>query len=151
RLGPETWEELVLAVFANEREILPHRRYPLAEIQSAQGGRPLFEAAFNFLHYHVYRGLPEIPRLEVLAVPGYDETDFPLIPNFVLDPQGSAVSLLLSFSESRLAPAQARAIAAMYLSALASLAADPGRRHEEVSLLSEAERHQRLYEWNPPE
>ncbi|HSF39388.1 MAG TPA: non-ribosomal peptide synthase/polyketide synthase [Thermoanaerobaculia bacterium] len=151
RLGGETWEDLSQAVFANEREILPHRRFPLADIQTAHGGRPLFEAAFNFLHYHVYKGLSDIDGVEVLGRAGYEETNFPLVANFSLDPQGTAIALLLNFSESQLAPAQAEAIAGAYLRALAAMAAEPGRRHEEVSLLSEAERHLRLYEWNPAE
>ncbi|HEX9943047.1 MAG TPA: amino acid adenylation domain-containing protein, partial [Thermoanaerobaculia bacterium] len=147
RLGGETWGELAEAVFANEREILAHRRFPLADIQAARGR--LFEVGFNFLHYHIHDGLREIAGLEVLRISGYEETDFPLLANFLLDPGGSGIRLQLSFSASELAPAQVEAIAGVYLRALAAMAAEPGRPHEEVSLLAEAERHLRLYEWNP--
>ncbi|WIX92565.1 non-ribosomal peptide synthetase [Amycolatopsis sp. DG1A-15b] len=45
-----SWLDLVDAVFRTEQDLLPHRRFPLARLQSA--GRSLVEAAFNFVDFH---------------------------------------------------------------------------------------------------
>ncbi|MEW6737180.1 MAG: amino acid adenylation domain-containing protein, partial [Acidobacteriota bacterium] len=50
-----SWLELVQETFKHERELLPLRYYPLARIQSDLGGNSLFEVAFNFVHFHVYK------------------------------------------------------------------------------------------------
>jgi aryl carrier-like protein len=56
QLSGGTWIDLVQQVFEAERELLPYRRYPLAEIQRNLGGQPLFETAFNYVNFHVYQG-----------------------------------------------------------------------------------------------
>jgi non-ribosomal peptide synthetase component F len=52
-----SWLDLVRETFAAEREMLPHRWFPLAEMQRRLGGRHLFEAVFNFVHFHVYESV----------------------------------------------------------------------------------------------
>ncbi len=54
RLDSETWTELIRQVFAAESAMLPHRRFPLAELQRRTGGgAALFETIFTFIHFHV--------------------------------------------------------------------------------------------------
>ncbi|HEY6323396.1 MAG TPA: amino acid adenylation domain-containing protein, partial [Thermoanaerobaculia bacterium] len=53
RLVPESWLGLVERCFAAELAALPHRRFPLAEIQRLHAGRPLFDTLFNFVHFHI--------------------------------------------------------------------------------------------------
>ena len=48
RLGGGTWLNLIERTFARERELLPYRACPLAEIQRALGGTPLFATLFNY-------------------------------------------------------------------------------------------------------
>jgi microcystin synthetase protein McyA len=77
QLKPGTWADLVRQVFANELEILPHRRYPMAEIQRELGGDLLFEVIFNFIDFHVYDDV----ALEAGAVLGsmsFTRSDHPL-------------------------------------------------------------------------
>jgi len=81
-----TWAELVRAVFAAETALLPHRRLPLAEIQKRQGGAPLFQTDFNFVHFHVYDALRGIGALERLGTRAREETNFTLAVNFGVDP-----------------------------------------------------------------
>src|SRR5262249_34695008 len=57
KLDGGSWLDLVKQTFAAEQEIIPHRRLPLAEIQKLNGGRRIFEAAFDFVHFHVYNQL----------------------------------------------------------------------------------------------
>ncbi|HSF40966.1 MAG TPA: amino acid adenylation domain-containing protein [Thermoanaerobaculia bacterium] len=148
RLGGETWKALARRAFDLERDMLAHRRYPLAEIQSAERGRPLFEISFNFLHYHVYESLRRLSGLEVAGVHSYEETNFPLAVSFSVHPDGSGMSLLLNFPELEIDPGQGQEIGEVYLRALSAMAAAPSAVHEEVSLLSAGERHRILAEWS---
>ncbi|HSN85266.1 MAG TPA: amino acid adenylation domain-containing protein, partial [Thermoanaerobaculia bacterium] len=148
RLGGETWKALARRAFDLERDMLAHRRYPLAEIQSAERGRPLFEISFNFLHYHVYESLRRLSGLEVAGVHSYEETNFPLAVSFSVHPDGSGMSLLLNFPELEIDPGQGQEIGEVYLRALSAMAAAPSAVHEEVSLLSAGERHRILSEWS---
>ncbi|HKX32076.1 MAG TPA: amino acid adenylation domain-containing protein, partial [Blastocatellia bacterium] len=81
-LDPGTWAGLARAAFEAEQEAMPHRRYPLAELQRQGGGRPLFDAAFNFTHFHVYQNLRRIGGLEVLGGFASDQTFFDLTAQF---------------------------------------------------------------------
>ena len=47
QLGPGTWCDLARQAFETEREILPFRRYPLAEILKPFGRTRLIETEFN--------------------------------------------------------------------------------------------------------
>lgn len=85
-LSGGTWIDLVQKVFAAERELLPFRRYPLAKLQKNFGGQPLFEAAFNFVNFHIYQGLPDFPEVEVLASQVFEATDIPLFADFSVAP-----------------------------------------------------------------
>ena len=66
KMGVGAWPDLLRETFRVEREVLPFRRYPLAELQKSFGGRPLFEVAFNYVHFHVYEALSGMEGLEVL-------------------------------------------------------------------------------------
>jgi amino acid adenylation domain-containing protein len=57
RVESQNWRSLIRDTFAAEQRILPHRRYPLADLQAQLGRKTLFETAFNYLHFHVYKEL----------------------------------------------------------------------------------------------
>ncbi len=141
-LGAESWAGLVRATFETEREMLPHRRFPLAELQAERDGGPLFDTVFNFVHFHVYQAVQEAPGVELLDWYGYEETDFPLGPSFQLDPSGTRLDLRLSYQESEVDSRQAEAMAGTYVRALAAMVSAPDVLHEEASLLSETELRQ---------
>jgi amino acid adenylation domain-containing protein len=53
-LDGRTGREVVAAVFREEVDLSPHRRYPLPLMQRQWGdGRPLLDAVFNYLDFHV--------------------------------------------------------------------------------------------------
>jgi amino acid adenylation domain-containing protein/non-ribosomal peptide synthase protein (TIGR01720 family) len=147
RLGEGTWIDLARATFESERSMLPHRRYPFADIQADQGGRPLFETAFNFVHFHVYRQTREFSGLEVVDRYGYEETNFPLVVNFGLDLNGSRVFLLLIYGSSQLQRVEVQRLGDLYTRTLAAIAADPAGLHDEAGLLHEVELRQLFVEW----
>ncbi len=145
--GGASWLDLARAAFAAERESLPHRRFPLAEIQRLHGGDDLFETAFNFVHFHVYREVDAGEGVEVLGGELLEETHFTLLANFGVDPGDGRLTLEVKYDAAALGEAQAESIAGWYGRALASAAAAPEARVGGVELLSEAERA-RLAGWS---
>jgi amino acid adenylation domain-containing protein len=141
-----SWGARVQAVFAAERALLPHRRYPLARLQQSRGGKPLFEVLFNYIHFHMLRRLFASGRIELLGGGWrWEETTLPLGVVFMQNPLTGALNLMLRHDTGRVLPATAQRLLASYqrvLQAMAERAAGP------FGWLSEAERHQVLREWN---
>jgi microcystin synthetase protein McyA len=149
-LRPGTWEELVGRAHAGELEILPHRRYPLAEIQRVLGTHELIETAFNFIHFHVYQNLSGLGSIEVLDALAFERTNFTLMATFSLDPlaQRPNVGLTLHYDARELAEEQVRALAESYLRALQALALVPADKHEMACLLPDGHQRRLLENFN---
>ncbi|MDZ8084002.1 MAG: amino acid adenylation domain-containing protein [Nostoc sp. DedQUE12b] len=144
-----TWTDLVQQVFAAEREMLPHRRYPLAEIQRSLGSEsPLFETAFNFTHFHVYEQVLGLDNLQLLGGKFFEQTNFTFLAQFSVSPNSSEVALNLKYDPYELCSEQINRISDYYLRVLAAMANQPQGRYELHSLVSLEERHQLLVEWN---
>src|SRR5690242_4535652 len=139
RLAGGTWTNLAQQAFAAEVEALPYRRYPTAELQKSKGGLPLFEAAFNFTHFHVYEGLQSFDDIEVIGGDGVAETNFELLANFDWNVASSELRLSLHANAGEFTAAQTEAFAGYYARALAAMAQEPEARYELASLLSEEE------------
>ncbi|HVG19444.1 MAG TPA: amino acid adenylation domain-containing protein, partial [Blastocatellia bacterium] len=148
RLTGGTWADLVRESFEAERELLPFRRYPLAQIQRSRGGQPLFDTDFNFMHYHVYEALANVGDVQLLNYTGYERTNITLTANFYLDVSSLQVKLSLTYHAEILSKRQMEVIAGYYSRALSLMAGDPSARHGYVSLMSGQERRQILEEWN---
>ncbi|MFB6889876.1 amino acid adenylation domain-containing protein [Kitasatospora sp. NPDC056327] len=53
RSAATSWLGLLRDVFAAEQEVIPHRRFPLAELQTGRwAGEVLVDTAFNYVHFH---------------------------------------------------------------------------------------------------
>ncbi|NTX50273.1 non-ribosomal peptide synthase/polyketide synthase [Myxococcus sp. CA039A] len=149
RLGGGSWVELVREVFAREQALSPHRRYPMARMQQQLGGRPLFDALFNFVHFHVSEGLTRIPGMRL--VEPYWETswlDMPLDTTFSVDPETQDVKLTLRSHGREWDLDRLEYIAGIYLRALEDMALRPLGRYESCQLLDAQERHRLLVSWN---
>ena len=145
-LSAGSWGALAQRAFEAEREALPHRWYPMAQIKQDLGGRELFEAGFTFLHYHVYERLSQLEDasdVQVLGWESFEQTNFALLANFNLDVATSSVNLTLSYDPARLDEERMRAVASYYEAALAALAFDSEAPHERAQLLAAPE-HRRL-------
>ncbi|MEA5581859.1 amino acid adenylation domain-containing protein [Nodularia harveyana UHCC-0300] len=147
-LGGGTWLELIQQVFQAEQGSLPHRRYPLSEIQRLCGGQPLFETAFNFVHFHVYQGILSLEESEVLDYQTFEQTNFTLVAHFSLDLVSSQVNLALNYQTSQLCREQVTYYAGYYLNALTAMVAAPSALYQNQLLLSSPEQQQILQEWN---
>ncbi|BAY50137.1 amino acid adenylation domain-containing protein (plasmid) [Scytonema sp. HK-05] len=144
-----TWIDLVQQVFAAEREMLPHRRYPLAEIQRSLGSEsPLFETAFNFTHFHVYEQVLGLDNLQLLGGKFFEQTNFTFLAQFSVSPNSSEVALNLKYDPCELCSEQINRISDYHLRVLAAMANQPQGRYELHSLISLEEHHQLLVEWN---
>jgi len=147
QLSGGTWTELMQQVFTAESELLPFRRYPLAELQKFTGGEALFETAFNFVNFHVYQGLQDFPELQVLAAEIFEATDIPFFADFSVDPFSQQVTIMLQYDAQEFSTAQIEAIAGYYLRTLEAMARQPQERYETRSLLSQVEQQQ-VFNWN---
>jgi amino acid adenylation domain-containing protein len=148
KLPGGTWTDLVRDTFKAEQEILPFRRYPMAELQRVLGKQPLFETAFNFVHFHVYQGVLNLEDIQVLDVKAFQKTNFTLIANFSQDPSSSQVRLHLEYEPTALCKDQIKAISGYYVRTLTAMASEPSGRYEDHSLLSMSEQQKLLVEWN---
>jgi amino acid adenylation domain-containing protein/non-ribosomal peptide synthase protein (TIGR01720 family) len=151
RLSGGTWIDLVQSVFEAERELLPHRRYPMVEIQRRKGGQPLFETSFNFVHFHIYQQVLGLKNLQLLGEKFFEETNFTFGASFSLNPSSSQIELGFRYDASELCSQQINRISGYYVKALAAMASEPQGRYELHSLLSFEEQHQLLMEWNSTE
>ncbi|HEX6288636.1 MAG TPA: amino acid adenylation domain-containing protein, partial [Herpetosiphonaceae bacterium] len=147
-LAGGTWSDLVRATFAAERDALPYRRYPLARLQQQLGGQPLFETAFNFVHFHVLQSLEADDAIEGIGGTAIARTNFPLAAHFSQDPATGELQLALDYDPTLLRSAQVDAYGGYYARTLAAMAREPLARYETIDLLTEAERRYLLVDWS---
>jgi amino acid adenylation domain-containing protein len=149
KLPADSWIGLAKEVFQVERELLPYRRFPLPEIQRLLGGQPMFEATFNFVHFHVYQGVAGVDGVQLLGDQVVEETNYTLVVAFSLT-LSSRLYLNLRYDGNELCQQQIAAIGGYFERTLLAIANDPFARHDFFSALSLHEQHQLLVEWNEP-
>ncbi|WP_344951652.1 amino acid adenylation domain-containing protein, partial [Sphaerisporangium flaviroseum] len=149
RLPEGSWRNLARAVFDAEREMLPHRRYPMPAMQRALGG-PLFEAGFVYNHFHQFAKLTEdgalVPADPGADMPGMGRTHFPLLVTVSRETGVEGLRLDLEYDARELTEDQAVALRDYHLRVLEAMVADPEAANHMVSLLGETE-HGLLTSW----
>ncbi|MEW5926223.1 MAG: amino acid adenylation domain-containing protein [Gemmatimonadota bacterium] len=140
-----SWLELVRETFAAERELLPFRRFPLAEMQRMLGGEALFDTAFNFVSFHVLDGALATGPLRVLEVRGHGSNSVPCMTIFSAGP--GRLEMAVQHDRAAVPDALAARVWEWHRAALEAMTADPLSRCE-AGLLSPAERARVLEEWN---
>lgn len=147
RVAASSWVDLAQQVFATERELIPVRRYPLAEIQQLHGGEPLFETAFNYTDFHVYQQIQtaDVPMLEAN---GYAETNFTLMASFDVEWGIDNLVLNLSANAAELTRSQFEAIGDYYLCTLKAMVANPQQKPLDSPWFSPQERQKLVVDWN---
>ncbi|WP_165953671.1 non-ribosomal peptide synthetase [Streptomyces sp. 8K308] len=155
RLANGTWADLIRHVYRAEERLLPHRRYPLAQIQWDHGGGELFDNTFLYNHFHVMSDVlgsdVEILDDKIDSTTEYrsEPTSFALNAGFLRNPRTSGLLLRLDYYTARLSDEQALAMRDQYLAILRTLV-DAGRPHEEFVPLPDADRQRVLIDWNGP-
>jgi amino acid adenylation domain-containing protein len=140
------WIDLVRQCFVAEREIAPHRRFPLAEIQKLNGGRPAFEAAFDFVQFHVYNKLQGGINLREGSY--FEANDLTAFTTFMLDAAGTRLDFHIDYDPNLLCYWQIQVMSASYSRTLRAMAVEPEGRYDSFSPMPPAERDRVLVEWN---
>jgi amino acid adenylation domain-containing protein len=149
-----SWLDLIRAVFETERDLLPHRRYPLGALQREIGGDPLFEVNFVYNHFHVLDrafgpGRMRIAdgKIDSFTTDRAEPTNFPLNVGVIRNPYSNRLLFGMDYHTEVLTPEQVLLYRDYYLRALAAMVADPGVAHRWASLLGADER-ELLASWN---
>lgn len=143
-----TWLELVNLTYQAERTLLPFRRYPLSEIQKLGGAGSPFDAAFNYVNWHVFRQLKEELGIEFSEGPYFEANNFTLLANVSLDVFGAGLSFHFDYDPNVLAESQIQALGNYYVATLESMASIPEALYEASNTLPEGERQKLLTTWN---
>ena len=148
RLPAGSWLGLARDAFAAESELLAFRLFPMAELRRIAGGRQLYEAVFNYVHFHALDAVARSPALAVADSEGMAEHSFTFLAHFSAAAGDDLPRLTLSCDAAQLGAAEARAVAGWYERALAACAADPEADWQAAPLLTPAELHQLALEHN---
>ncbi|MFI6932805.1 amino acid adenylation domain-containing protein [Streptomyces sp. NPDC050287] len=141
RVGDGSWADLVREAYRAETALLPHRRHPMSEMKRRRPTRePLFEAVFNFTHFHVLDELRRDHGLRLERTRVASETEFPFRAEFWQDAFTGTVALSLHYHRDQFPPEQIQRIAGYYARALELLVTDPDARVRDAVLLGDAER-----------
>ncbi len=143
-----TWVELVQQVFEAERELLPFRRYPYAELKKFNSNQHLFETVFNYTHFHVFKSLQSLKNPEILGAQGFGETHFALRVEFNCDPLSERIQLDLECDLADIDNAQLEAIGNYFSETLTAMSTQPLEPYESQCLLPDLERQTLLVDWN---
>ncbi|HJD83540.1 non-ribosomal peptide synthetase [Kitasatospora aureofaciens] len=136
RVADGSWADLVREVYRTETELLPHRRYPMGEMKRVrQVQEPLFEAVFNFTHFHLLDDLRRDHGLRLVRSQVASETEFPFRAEFWQDAFSGEVALSLHYYRDVFPAEQIERIAGYYRRALELLTARPESRVREVTLM----------------
>jgi amino acid adenylation domain-containing protein len=149
RVGPGSWNDLVLAAHAAEADALPWRLYPYGQILRERGGRPLFESIFNFTDFRPYREFANGSDLQLVEVSGSDQTYIPLTAQASVGLDGKRVRLALEINPDGFTAFQIAQIADLYSGALEAIAGRSDASYLAESLIGPRERRRRA-RWASP-
>lgn len=89
RLDGPDWRWLIRRTIELERDLMPHRRFPLPCILKETGLRDILHVVFNYTHFHAYGELGELNN-SIAAHGGGGSNSFGLQVNFRPDEKGVA-------------------------------------------------------------
>ncbi|MGP3933083.1 amino acid adenylation domain-containing protein [Nonomuraea sp. KM88] len=136
RMETGSWADLVRQVYRSEVELLPARRYPMAQMKhDLETQDPLFETAFNFTHFYLLRQLAERDGFALLDVRANSETEFVLRAEFSRHFVTDEVRLSLHYHAHLFEPWQVARMGAYYRAAFEAMTADPDAPHHLADLL----------------
>ena len=149
--GDPAFRELLRRVRKNFLDIYEHRDLPFEQLvkelkpERDLGRNPLFQIVFAL--HNVPFSSPELSNLAVEKVEGEDTiTKFDLEVSLQENLEGLSGSFV--YNRDLFDAATIERMAAHYQILLESIAAKPDQRLSELPILTGAERHQMLYEWN---
>ncbi|HYM75979.1 MAG TPA: amino acid adenylation domain-containing protein, partial [Candidatus Dormibacteraeota bacterium] len=145
RMDGNSWRSLIQTTFAAEQQIMPHRRFPMVDLREQMGAAELFQTTFNYVHFHVYRGLEgeaQDGRRLIRARSWQARTSLDFLVNFEVSPDTGKLRGTVHCDTGIMSAAALERVAGYYTRLLAGMAAD---RIDDVR--PEEERSQ-IEEWN---
>lgn len=150
-LAGGTWEELVKLIYEEEKQLLPFRWYPLAQIQNQHKAVEIFNTSFNYAHFHIYDKLKDNKHIRLTSNKAYEKTNFIFSANFYIDPIQNDLCLSLEYDTNKISHKKIKYIFEYFENALKSLAYKSDTLYQYDSLLSESELNTLLSTWNDTE
>ncbi len=148
-----SWQDLIRQIFAAECAVLPYRRYPLAEMQHRWGGRtPLFNTAFSYFDFYVFRDIFSSGEIEDLDFGVTSPNSGYILDALFFAPRQASDSIVfeLVYETARLGEHDARCVGEYYSSVMQAMVDHSQERYRQNSLLSVADTKKLLTEWNAP-
>jgi amino acid adenylation domain-containing protein len=154
-LNGGNWLDLAHQTFDTECELLPFRRYPLAEMQRRWGGRtPLLDTVFSYFDFHVFNDFFASAPIEDL---GWRITSHNV--GFVLNAlffastseiRRGEIFFYLAYETARISEQDARRVGEYYLAVMRAMTSNPQEQYGAACVLPVTETTKLLKEWNPP-
>ncbi|MGW5689355.1 condensation domain-containing protein, partial [Nonomuraea sp. NPDC003754] len=120
-----SWDELIKRVFAAEVAFLPHRLYPLFEMQRLAQRSPVIDVLFDYRDFHVYRDLGPGGAIQVVESEFFEQTNLPLSANFTWSPQAGGLELKLKYDITQFSADQVVQAGEYYRRVFAKIAENP--------------------------
>jgi aryl carrier-like protein len=112
-----SWRSLIRETFAVEQGILPHRRYPMVDLRVQLGGEALFETAFIYANFHVYKDLeregPDGGKV-IVGRGGYARHNFDFMASFDVSPDNGKLRGIIKSDTGVVTAAALERIAGYY-------------------------------------
>jgi amino acid adenylation domain-containing protein len=124
RVGRGTWSDLIREVFAAEQRLLPHRRYPFAQMWRDLGG-PAYHCSFNYVDFHTFDRLAALRTVKPLDWWFSDRSEFTLAVGVERRPRSPDFDVVVRADWRYLEPAVAATAAELFLAAVADIVANP--------------------------
>ena len=102
-----SWANFICRVFETETALFDYRRFPVLEMQRTHHGKPLFESAFNYIHFHVYQTLLDRPDLGYLGGQFTDPFHFPMTVNARVHPITGDLAIVVNYATNQLTESHA--------------------------------------------
>lgn len=150
RLPGGSWADLIRDTLRKEHDLLPYRRYPMAEVKRQSGNEPLSETLFFFNHYHIADVLDQWRDAELLGIKVYGESTFPYCINAYLTPITKRLGMRIEYDSLQYSAELMAAMQDAYLTVLKAMIADANGRYDTVGLINDRDR-ERIGRWNDTE
>ncbi|MEV6328792.1 amino acid adenylation domain-containing protein [Streptomyces sp. NPDC051909] len=139
-VGGHSWLSLVRQTFADDRRALPHRRYPLRDIQRLVGRERLTDVAFNYTQFANYGdvaaradGAADPGRGALTGIRWFEHSHFALLVNVGYDLLQERLVVTLNADGRVLPQGYLESLAELYDAILTHLATDEHTPVTEVS------------------
>ncbi|MCP1121469.1 non-ribosomal peptide synthetase [Robbsia andropogonis] len=135
QLADESYAQLIKSVYANEGEMLPNRRLPMARMKERSGIKEvMFESVFNYTHFYRLKELKRHQNFSLIEVEARGETEFALRAEFSRHFFGDNVKLNLHYHTESFDADFIRTVAQLYTRVLTEIVHSTEHKHHAINL-----------------